>query len=406
MKSESEIIFERAKKVIPGGIYGHVAPAAGLPDSFPHYCRKATGYVFEDVDGKEWIDFMCGFGAILHGYANQEIDTAVDEQRKLGMVFNQPAEVLVDLAEALVEKIDFADWAVFAKNGSDLTTWAIRVAREKTQRKFIVKASGAYHGVDAWCDPGLGGRIASDRKEILEFSWNDLDELDSLFKKFDNQIAGVILTPYHHPAFASSKMPKEGFWEGVSNLCKLNESVLILDDVRTGGRIHESGSHRAFNFSPDMAVYSKALGNGYAISACAGIEELRSASSEVFLTGSCWNDATAMMAAIKSLEISKRDQVAKEVNEKGSFFCKKLENEAKRLNFPLKMTGPSSMPYPVVDDDPNLYKVQAFCRSCAREGLYFHPHHNWFISNAHTNASIEESVQRAIPAMERLDFNI
>ena len=118
----------------------------------------------------------CAFGAILHGYANQEIDTAVDEQRKLGMVFNQPAEVMVDLAEALVEKIDFADWAVFAKNGSDLTTWAIRVAREKTQRKFIVKASGAYHGVDAWCDPGLGGRIASDRKEILEFSWNDLDD--------------------------------------------------------------------------------------------------------------------------------------------------------------------------------------------------------------------------------------
>ena len=142
MKSESEIIFERAKKVIPGGIYGHVAPAAGLPDSFPHYCRKATGYVFEDVDGKEWIDFLCGFGAILHGYANQEIDTAVDEQRKLGMVFNQPAEVMVDLAEALVEKIDFADWAVFAKNGSDLTTWAIRVAREKTQRKLSSRRVG------------------------------------------------------------------------------------------------------------------------------------------------------------------------------------------------------------------------------------------------------------------------
>ena len=102
---------------------------------------------------------MCGFGAILHGYSNPEIEEAVELQKQNGAVFNQPAEVMVELAESLVENIDFADWAVFAKNGSDLTTWAIRVAREKTQRKFIVKVKGAYHGVDAWCDPGYGGRI-------------------------------------------------------------------------------------------------------------------------------------------------------------------------------------------------------------------------------------------------------
>ena len=85
---------------------------------------------------------MCGFGAILHGYLNPEIEEAVELQKQNGAVFNQPAEVMVELAESLVENIDFADWAVFAKNGSDLTTWAIRVAREKTQRKFIVKVKG------------------------------------------------------------------------------------------------------------------------------------------------------------------------------------------------------------------------------------------------------------------------
>ena len=128
---------------------------------------------------------MCGFGAILHGYLNPEIENVVNLQRSKGSVFNQPSLLMVELAERMVEAIDFADWAVFAKNGSDLTTWAIRVAREKTGREFVIKARGAYHGVDAWCDPGLGGRIISDREKILEFHWNDFDELSDLVKKKD-----------------------------------------------------------------------------------------------------------------------------------------------------------------------------------------------------------------------------
>lgn len=402
MQSNSQILFERAKKVIPGGIYGHVAPSAGLPDCFPHYCRKAKGYKFEDVDGKEWFDFMCGFGAILHGYSNPEIEEAVELQKQNGAVFNQPAEVMVELAESLVENIDFADWAVFAKNGSDLTTWAIRVAREKTQRKFIVKVKGAYHGVDAWCDPGYGGRIPSDRQDILEFDWNDLDQLASLFKNYDNQIAGVILTPYHHPAFVPSDLPSANFWREVSEICKVNGSMLILDDVRTGGRLSHFGSHLYFGFTPDLSVYSKALGNGYAISACVGKEASKSSSSEVFLTGSCWNDAIAMTAALTSLKISKRDDVANEVLKKGKYFCQKLEAEANKLGLPLKMTGPPSMPYPSVVDDPNLFKVQKFCRYCCTENLFFHPHHNWFISNAHTYISLDESVEKASLAIKKM----
>ena len=402
MKSNSELIFQRAKKVIPGGIYGHVAPAAGLPDCFPHYCKKASGYKFEDVDGKEWIDFMCGFGAILHGYSNVEIERAATSQREMGTVFNQPSEVMVELAEILVQRIDFADWAVFAKNGSDLTTWAIRVAREKTKRKYIIKAKGAYHGVDSWCDPGLGGRIPSDRQEILEFNWNDPDHLSSLFKKFPNQIAAVILTPYHHPSFQRSEMPTAGFWETVSATCKKEEAFLILDDVRAGGRLHDGGSHRFFNFTPDLAVYSKGLGNGYAISACVGKAEHKLASAEVFLTGSCWNDAVAMAAAITSLKISEREGVAKQVLSKGKYFCDQLESVARKQNFPLTMTGPSSMPYPFVEGDSNLFKIQEFCRLCAEEGLYFHPHHNWFISNAHTFESIDNSIIKASLAIDKL----
>ena len=102
---------------------------------------------FVDIDGNEWMDFMCGFGAILHGYLHPRIEEAVLQQRSLGSIFNQPSTHMVELAELLVARIDFADWAVFAKNGSDLTSWAIRVAREKTGREYVIKARGCL----SWC---------------------------------------------------------------------------------------------------------------------------------------------------------------------------------------------------------------------------------------------------------------
>ena len=147
-------------------------------------------------------------------------------------------------------------WAVFAKNGSDITTWAIRVAREKSKRKYIIKAKGAYHGVDAWCDPGIGGRIASDRNEILEFEWNDLCMLQDIIIKNDNKIACIIMTPYHHPSFAPSELPADDFWSSVRNLCDERDIALILDDVRCGGRLSGGGSHCYFDFTPDLSVYS------------------------------------------------------------------------------------------------------------------------------------------------------
>ena len=152
-----------------------------------------------------------------------------------GQVFNQPSQIMVELAELLTTNINFADWSVFAKNGSDLTTWAIRVAREETGRPFVVKAKGAYHGVDAWCDPGFGGRVENDRSHVLEFSWNNLDEFRSLLENYRNQISSVILTPYHHAAFGPSILPDHNFWPVVEEECKKNGIILILDDVRAGG---------------------------------------------------------------------------------------------------------------------------------------------------------------------------
>ena len=172
--------------------------------------------------------------------------------------------------------------------------------------------------------------------------------------------------------------------------------------MRVGGRLHDNGSHRYFNFTPDLSVYSKALGNGYAISACVGKEFLRDASKEVFLTGSCWNDAVAMAVALKCLQIAEDEKVAEAVLKKGEYFCQGIQQSALKHGLPLTMTGPTSMPYPWFEGDVNLFRIQKFCEFAAKRKLYFHPHHNWFISNAHQYSDLDQVLELADEAMDEL----
>ena len=401
-RTRSEELFLRATKVVPGGIYGHVAPAGGLPDSFPHYAKSGKGCRFHDVDGNEWLDFLCGYGASLLGYGDPEVDEAATRQRRDGAVLNQPTERMVELAEALTERIDFAQWAVFAKNGSDVTTWATRVAREHTGRRLVLKVKGAYHGVDAWCDPSFGGRIPEDRSAVREFAWNDLDELGQLLEQEGEEVAAIVLTPYHHAAFGPSEMPAEGFWTGVEELCRERGIVLVLDDVRAGFRLHAGGSHRLFDFTPDLSCYSKALGNGYAISACVGREEYRRAAREVFLTGSCWNDAVAMAAALKCLQLAKEKNLVENLDGLGRRLADGLLSHAKKQGHSFVLTGPPVMPFPWFEEDDDLYLLQRFCGLCAEEGVFFHPHHNWFLCGAHAEADIDEALAVAGGAFARM----
>ena len=146
---------------------------------------------------------------------------------------------------------------------------------------------------------------------------------------------------------------------------------------------------------PDLAVYSKALGNGYSISACRR-QSLRML-SEVFLTGS-----SAMVAALQSLKLSAEKNVARSVLDKGKIFCEGLEMAARKYDFEFYMTGPTSMPYPWFQGDEDLYLIQKFCEIAASEGLFYHPHHNWFISDAHSTESLRSAVSETEKVFCRL----
>ncbi|MGJ3242509.1 MAG: aminotransferase class III-fold pyridoxal phosphate-dependent enzyme [Opitutales bacterium] len=400
--SPSRRLLERAAAVIPGGIYGHTSPAVGLPDAFPPFAVSADGCRYRDADGREWLDFMCGYGPVILGYGHPAVEEAAATQREAGNVFNHPTARMVELAETLTTRITFADWAVFGRNGSDLTTWAIQVAREHTGRPKVLMAEGAYHGVDAWCTPGHGGLIAEDRVHIHRFRWNDPDSLEMLLKTHVDQVAAVILTPYHHPAFAEADMPADGWWATVERLCRRHGALLVLDDIRAGFRLHPAGSHRRFGFTPDIAVYCKALANGYPISAALGTDRLKPAAGRVFLTGSFWNNAVPMAAALACLREMDRLGVVDRLEQLGARLAEGLVAAGREAGFDLRVTGPVSMPTVTFGDDPDLYRVQAFCREVCRRGVFFHPHHNWFLSAAHDEAAVDTALRVSREALGSL----
>ncbi|MDE1171174.1 MAG: aminotransferase class III-fold pyridoxal phosphate-dependent enzyme [Verrucomicrobium sp.] len=392
---QSRALFDRAARVIPCGIYGHHTPAAMVPGEFPYYGARAQGSRYWDVDGNEYIDYMCGYGPMVLGHQHPEVEEAALRQQKDALCLNHPGEVMVDLAEYFVDLVDFSDWAVFGKNGSDVTTWAVQVAREHTKRKKILKVAGAYHGIDPWCTPGHAGLIDEDRAHIHDFAWNDLESFEARLAEFRGQFAAVVMTPFHHPTFQPSVMPAPGFWRHIRDACWREGIVLILDDIRAGFRLDLRGSHKLFDFEPDIACYCKAIANGHALSAAAGIEKLRLAASKVFLTGSYWNSPPAMAAALKTLQILERDGAVGKMAANGKRLMDGLVAAGKRHGYGMVASGPTAVPFLTFADDPSLRRQQRFCVEVTKRGAFFHPHHNWFLSAAHTEADIDATLRMA-----------
>ncbi len=398
----SQELFARAAKIIPCGIYGHMSPVTSLPGEFPYYAEKARGSHYWDVDGNEYIDYLCGYGPMVLGHQHQEVEAAAAEQQARALCVNHPGEIMVELAEYLVSLVDFSAWSVFGKNGSDMTTWALQVAREHTGRRKILKAADAYHGIDPWCTPGHAGLLAEDRAHIHDFRWNDTDSFDRLLREHRNDIAGVILTPFHHPAFRPSEMPAPGFWSHIEGACRREGLVLILDDIRAGFRLDLRGSHKVFGFEPDLICLCKALANGHPLSAALGRKELRVAASKVFLTGSYWNSPPAMAAALACLRVLQRENAVDTLRARGEALTRGLIEAGKRHGIELLASGPPAVPFVSVADDPSMRRQQRFCAEVTRRGAIFHPHHNWFMSTAHTPEDIESTLRMADAALAQM----
>lgn len=394
---------ERARRVIPNGMYGHLNTARFTED-YPQFFARGEGARIWDVDGREFIDLMCTFGPILLGHAHPEVDAVAAATAARGDVLNGPGPEMVELAELLTNEVEHADWAMFAKNGSDANNLAVVVARARTARKKLLMARGSYHGIGAWAlPPESPGTTIEDHVNTAFFNYNDLDSVEAaVLQAGEDEVAAIVCTPHRHDVFIDQELVDPEFARGVREICDRVGAMLIVDDVRCGPRIDLRGGWAAVGVTPDLSAWSKSLANGYPLAALLGSEPLREAAGLVTATGSFWYSAAPMAAALTTLRLLKETDGIARMRASGLRLQDGLRAQASAHDLAVSVSGPPQMPLMLFADDPEFTRALAWSGACAARGVYLHPVHNWFLNAAHDDATIDAALERTDVAFDEI----
>jgi glutamate-1-semialdehyde 2,1-aminomutase len=377
----------RARAVIPGGMYGHQTVLA-LPPDYPQFMRAGRGARVWDADGNEYVDLMCSYGPVVLGHQHAAVEEAARAQAAQADCQNGPGEVMVELAELLVATVEHADWAIFAKNGTDATTTCVTIARAQTGRDRILVATGAYHGAAPWCTPRLAGVTAADRANIGHYTYNDLASVEAACAEGPAP-AAIVVSPFKHDAGFDQELVDPAFARGVRAVCDRTGAALILDDVRCGFRLHLGGSWEPVGVEPDLSAWSKAIANGHPLAAVLGADAFREGGSQIFVTGSFWFSAVPMAAAIATIGALRGQDAVATMDRMGTALRAGILEQAAARGIEVNYTGPPAMPYLTFAGDRQHEQAFAFAAAAMRNGLYLHPRHNWFISAAMTQADLD-----------------
>ena len=384
---KSDEYLNKAKKVIPGGIFGHYKYA--LRESGPKFFLRSEGAYFWDVDENRYIDLMCGYGPSILGYNHPEVEEAYNSSAEKGNTVSLASPVMVDLATKLVDMVDAADWALFGKNGGDATSLAVMIAREYTGKRKIIKIDDGYHGVAPWMqDKERPGILSSANDHVLKVKWNDLSSVEELLFNQGDDIACFISSPYDHPVSRDNSLPEDGYWQKLTDLCRKHNVITIVDDVRAGFRIDLKGSNVHFGFDPDMICFGKAIANGHPLAALVGKDDLKKAAEKVYFTGTQFFSAPPMAAAIATLDELKKFDAPKKLIKYGEKLNKRLVLVAKQKGFNLIASGMPSMPYYRLDGVSFETHIK-WIDECVKRGVYMLSYHNHFISLAHSEKDID-----------------
>ncbi|MEY5015797.1 MAG: hypothetical protein RIS92_2155 [Verrucomicrobiota bacterium] len=321
-------LWKRAKHLIPGGnMLLSKRAEMFLPDQWPSYFSRAKGCRVWDLDNREYIDMsLMGVGTNILGYAHPEVDEAVRQVIDKGNMstLNCPEEVL--LAERLIEIHPWAEMVRFARSGGEANALAIRIARAASGRDKV--AVCGYHG---WHDWYLSANLADDKNldghllpglepngvprclkgTVFPFGYNRLDELERLVNEQD---VGVIKMEV-----SRNMGPATGFLQGVRELANRRGIVLIFDECTSGFRETFGGLHKLYGVEPDMAMFGKALGNGYAITATIGRRAVMESAQSTFISSTFWTERIGPAAALKTLEVMEREHSWTQITETGKF---------------------------------------------------------------------------------------
>jgi glutamate-1-semialdehyde 2,1-aminomutase len=374
-------------------MYGHNSVVnEHLPKTFPQFLAEGNGPYIRDVDGNEYIDLLCSYGPVILGHRFPPVEEAARRQAALGDCLNAPSPRIVELAELMVTSIEHADWAIFAKNGSDATTACLTIARAATGRGTILAASGSYHGTAPWCTPWPAGVLASDRTSMTYFEYNNHESLKAAVTQAGDDLAGVIVTPAKQFGGIDQELVDPEFARALRRACDERGSLLILDDVRCGFRMHFGGSWEPIGVAPDLSAWSKAMANGYAVSAIVGCDRYRDAARKVWLTGSFWFSGIAMAASIATITALREGDAVPRMARAGELLRTGMQEQARSHGLAICYSGHPAMPYITFTADQDYERMTLFSSVALAAGTYLPPRHNWFLSAAHTDDVIRKAL--------------
>ena len=395
--TKSNYELERALELIPGGVLGIRRPYNFVTGEFPVFFDNGSGGRVFDIDNNEYIDFLCAYGPILLGYRETEVDDAVIKQiQEKGFCFSLTQTYQNELAEKIHKIIPCGEKSIFLKTGSDATTCAVRLARAYTGKAGIIRCG--YHGWHDWCVEVKGGIPEKLYEDVSEFHYNDLVQLEKMLEESHETTAAVIMTPFGHPLAHPLEEPKPGFLEGVRKLTEKYGVILIFDEIRTGFRMALGGAQEYYGVTPDMAVFGKAIANGYPLSLVTGKKEIMDKGvSEVFISSTFFPNSLEYVAALKTIEIIERDHVIEKLFEKGENFLKRIDAVIKKHpSTGARLSGVPVMFFITFDkDEKGDYKAKRkeFYTYLIRRGIFLQPYHHGYICHRHTEEDLDKTVE-------------
>lgn len=353
---KSQELYKKAKELIPGGtqLLSKRPEMFGV-DNWPSYYSKAKGCEVWDLDGKKYKDFSyMGIGANVLGYADEDINDAVKKtiDNSSMCTLNAPEEV--ELAQILCDIHPWADMVRYAKSGGESAAIAVRIARAKTKKDIVLFCG--YHGWHDWylasnlgdennleghLLPGLSpsGVPRKLKGTSFPFTYNDKKAFDKLIEKYDGQIATVIMEPLRN------SYPQDGFLEHIRIVTKEKNIVLIFDEISAGFRLCVGGSHLLFDIEPDIALFGKALSNGFPMAAIIGKKEVMQAAQDTFISSTYWTDRIGLVASLATIKKYKENSVEKNLDKSGTMIQDGWKKLATKHELDISVMGIKPLSY-------------------------------------------------------------
>ena len=415
MKSiKSKSIFNKTKKVIPGGVNSPVRSFAAV-SSTPFIVKKSKGSLITDVDNNSYVDFIGSWGAMILGHSDRRILKKLNSVSRNGLTYGAPNEAETEMAEFIVKHIPSIEKVRMVSSGTEATMSAARLARGYTKKDIIIKFNGCYHGhgdaflVEAgsgattFGKPSSSGVTKGSSKDTISLMYNDKNQIKKIFSKYKNKIACVIIEPI--AGNMNFVRADKSFLSLVRKLCTQNNSLLIFDEVMTGFRVNFKGAQHCYNIKPDLTTFGKVIGGGLPVGAFGGkskIMNMLAPEGPIYQAGTLSGNPLAMHCGLETLKIISKKTFFKKLSSKTKSFVDNLNNIAKKYNYAFHADSEGGMfglyfthdmPKNIQDiKNSNLEEFNKFFIHMLKNGVFFAPsaYEAGFMSESHTERNLKK----------------